>query len=132
VSIDLRSGERVWTRDISGVQTPWVAGDFLYVVTSEAELLCINAADGRIRWITPLDRYERVREKRNPIAWSGPVLAGNRLVLLSSTGRALSVSPYTGEIMGQIKIDDGTFVPPVVADGTLYILTQNAELTALR
>jgi outer membrane protein assembly factor BamB len=132
VSIDLRSGERVWTRDISGVQTPWVAGDYIYVVTSEAELLCVNALDGHIRWITPLQRFGNPKQKRDPIAWSGPVLAGNRLVLLSSTGQALSVSPYTGEIMSKMKIDDGTYVPPVVADGTLYILTQNAELTALR
>jgi hypothetical protein len=44
----------------------------------------------------------------------------------------VSVSPYTGEILGEIKISDGTYAPPVVADGTLYILTQDAELTALR
>jgi outer membrane protein assembly factor BamB len=132
VAIDMRSGERIWTRDVSGVQTPWIAGDYLYVVSSDAELLCINALDGHIRWLTQLERFGRPREKKNPIAWSGPVLAGNRLVLLSSRGRAVSVSPYTGEILGEIKISDGTYAPPVVADGTLYILTQDAELTALR
>jgi outer membrane protein assembly factor BamB len=132
VSIDLRSGERIWTRDIGGVQTPWIAGDYLYVVSSDAELLCINALDGHIRWITQLKRYGDVKRKRDPVAWSGPVLAGNRLVLFSSRGQAVSVSPYTGEIMGKIKISDGTYVSPVVADGTLYILTQDAELTAMR
>jgi outer membrane protein assembly factor BamB len=131
VSIDLRSGERIWTRDISGVQTPWIAGDFLYVVSSDAELICLNALDGHIRWITQLERFRRPKEKKDPIAWSGPVLAGNRLVLLSSRGKAVSVSPYSGEILGQMKIADGTYVPPVVADGTLFILTQDAELTAM-
>jgi outer membrane protein assembly factor BamB len=132
VAIDLRSGERIWTRDVSGVQTPWVAGDYLYVVSSDAELLCINVLDGHIRWLTQLERFRDASTKKDPIAWSGPVLAGNRLVLLSSRGKAVSVSPYTGEILGEMKIEDGTYVPPVVADGTLYILTQDAELTAMR
>lgn len=132
VSIDLRSGERIWTRDISGVQTPWIAGDYLYVASSDAELICINALSGHIRWITQLERYRKPKEKKDPIAWSGPVLAGNRLVLVSSRGRAVSVSPYSGEILGEMKISDGTYVAPVVADGTLYILTQDAELTAMR
>ena len=38
-AIDLRTGERIWDRDITGVETPWVSGDFIYVVTTQAELL---------------------------------------------------------------------------------------------
>jgi len=48
VSIDLRTGERVWTRDIGGVQTPWVAGEYIFVVTTSQELLAISRRDGRI------------------------------------------------------------------------------------
>src|SRR5690606_11394341 len=48
VSIDLRTGERVWTRDIGSVQTPWVAGEYILVVTTSQELLAISRRDGRI------------------------------------------------------------------------------------
>jgi outer membrane protein assembly factor BamB len=30
-AIKLDSGDRLWTRDLGGIQTPWVAGDYLYV-----------------------------------------------------------------------------------------------------
>lgn len=130
VSIDLHTGARLWTRDASGIQMPWAAGDFIYVVTTDAELLCVAADTGAIRWLTQLQRFRDMSDKVDPIVWTGPVLIGNRLILASSRGRAVSVSPYTGEILGEIKIPDGTFVPPVVANKTLYILTEDAKLVA--
>lgn len=130
VSIDLGTGARTWTRDASGIQMPWVAGDYIYVVTTEAELLCVSAQTGGIRWLTQLQRFRNMDDKVDPIVWTGPVLVGNRLVLASSRGRAISVSPYTGEILGEIKIPGPTFVPPVVAGSKLYILTEDAKLVA--
>jgi outer membrane protein assembly factor BamB len=132
VAIDLRTGQRVWTRNIGGVQTPWVAGDFVYVVSTNAEVVCISRRDGRIRWITRLPRFEDEEDREDPIEWSGPVLAGNRLIVLSSDGYALSISPYSGEVLSSIEMPDGTFIPPIVADGTIYILTDDADLIAMR
>ena len=131
-AIDLRTGERLWERDIAGVETPWVAGEFIYLVTLDAEVVCLYRRDGRVRWVRALDRYESPRSKSGPIQWSGPLLAGDRLVLLSSHGQALSLSPYSGEVIGRMSLPDGAAIAPVVADGTLYILTDGGRLLALR
>jgi outer membrane protein assembly factor BamB len=132
VALDLRSGERVWTRDIASVQTPWVAGDFLFVLTTEAELLCMSRADGGVIWVMRLQRYEDEEDREDPIEWSGPVLVGDRLLVVSSHGYALAVSPYSGKILGKIELPDRAFIAPVVADGIVYLLTDDAELVALR
>ena len=132
VSIDIRTGERVWTRNIAGVQTPWVAGGFIFIVTLDAEVVALSRRDGRIRWIHKLERYENEENRRGPIEWSGPVLAGDRLVLVSSTGEAASLSPYTGELLGKIELPDGVFVAPIVANEILYDLTDDARLVALK
>jgi outer membrane protein assembly factor BamB len=131
-AIDLSSGERLWTQDIAGVQTPWVAGDFIYVVSLEGELFCIHRNDGRVRWVNRLPRYEDVEAREGAIEWRGPVLVSDRLLLASSLGEMISVSPYTGQTLGRIEIPDGVFVAPIVANGTVYVLTDDAELIALR
>ncbi|MGH7116643.1 MAG: pyrrolo-quinoline quinone, partial [Stellaceae bacterium] len=64
--------------------------------------------------------------------WAGPVLGSDRLILVSSNGWALSVSPYTGKPLGREEMPAGAFVDPVIANNTLYILTDNAELSAYR
>lgn len=132
VAIDLRSGDRVWERDIEGVETPWVAGDFIFMVTTQAEVICLSRRDGRIRWVTQLQRFEDEEDREDPIQWVGPILGSDRLVLLSSHRRAVALSPYTGQVLGEIELSDAALVAPVVADGTLFILTDDAELSALR
>ena len=47
-AIDLRHGDRVWDKDIGGTQQPWVAGDFVYVLDNDDQVLCISRADGRV------------------------------------------------------------------------------------
>jgi hypothetical protein len=44
----------------------------------------------------------------------------------------MTVSPYTGEPLGRMEVPDGITMPPIVADGTIYFLTDDAELIAYR
>lgn len=132
VAIDLRTGDRVWERDIGGVHAPWVAGDYVYVIDSNNELICLTRAAGRVRWARQLPQWENPDKKTAPIFWAGPVLAGNRLLVVSSNGQALSISPYTGRPLGKAEFPDGVFLDPVVADKTLYVMTDEADLIAMR
>jgi outer membrane protein assembly factor BamB len=132
VAINVNTGERVWSRDIGGIQTPWVAGDFLYVTTLDGQLLCLQRKDGRVKWIHQLQKFEDPDAQSGRIVWSGPVLVSNRLVLVSNVATAISISPYTGELLGRVEIPSGTYIAPVVANDTLYLFTNEAQLVALR
>jgi outer membrane protein assembly factor BamB len=132
VAINLDSGQRVWSRDIGGIQTPWVAGDFLYVLTTENMILCLQRKDGRVKWVHQLPRWEDPDDKDEPIVWSGPVLVSDRLVVVSSNGFAEAISPYNGNMLARTQIPDGAYIAPVVANGTLYLYTNSAQLIALR
>lgn len=131
-AIDLRRGSRIWDRDIGGSQSPWVAGDFVFVLDNNGELICLTRDDGRIRWIQSLPKWEDEADQEDPIFWAGPVLAGDRLIVVGTAGEALSISPYTGQILGAIDLPSGAHLPPVVANGTLYFLADDAQLVALR
>lgn len=132
VSVDMRTGERLWTQDLAGVQTPWVAGDYVYVVTVDAQVVCLTRNEGRIKWVTDLERYEDPVEKDDLIDWSGPVLAGDRLILVSSLGMVTTLSPYTGQRLGYIDLPEGTFIAPIVANRTVYFVTDDDDLIAMR
>lgn len=134
VAIDLRTGERIWEREIAGVQSPWIAGDFIFVVTLDGEVVCLSRRDGRIRWVTQLDRFRNpeAKSRKGLITWYGPVLVSDRLVLTSSHGQAVSLSPYNGTILGKTKLSGNAAMPPIVANETLFILTDDANLAALK
>lgn len=132
VAIDIRTGERAWTIDVGGTQRPWVAGDYVFAITDDAKIMCVTRADGRVRWISQLDAFRNPDSRSGPISWSGPVLVSDRLLAVSSEGYAVSVSPYTGEVLGRVDIPDKAFIAPIVAGDMVYVLTDNGELNALK
>jgi len=132
VAIDLRTGDRVWEQDIGGTHGPWVAGNYIYVLSNDVDLLCLMREDGRVRWSRELPRYEDMKRKESPLRWAGPVLAGDRLIVIASDGVAVSISPYTGKPLGRVGFSGGIALDPIVADDMLYVLTDDAELIALK
>lgn len=132
-AIDLRRGIRSWEADLASTQTPWIAGDFIYLLTPRSEVVCLLRTNGRIRWVSPLRRLTDPEDPASdPITWAGPVLAGDRLLLAGSDSQAVTMSPYNGEILGRIDLPGPVLMPPVVAGGTVFILTEDADLLAYR
>jgi outer membrane protein assembly factor BamB len=131
-AINANSGERMWTRDIGGIQTPWAAGDYVYVLDNDNRVICLTRDQGRVRWIHQLPEWDDPEDKENRLVWAGPVLVSDRLIVTSSNGYAESISPYTGKLLGRVEIPDATVIAPVVATGTMYLYTSDAELVALR
>jgi outer membrane protein assembly factor BamB len=130
-AIDLRAGQRIWERNVGGSQTPWVAGRFIFVVTSGADVAALERSTGKVKWVTPLTQYAD-EKRREPIQWSGPVLASDRLLVGGSTGELLAISPYTGEVTGKLEIREPMRLAPVIANRTIYILADSGRLIALR
>lgn len=132
VSIDLRSGLRVWEKTIGGHQSMWVAGDYLFAITGNEELAAMERDTGRVLWVTSLPRWEDPENRDGAINWTGPLLVSDRLIVASSGGLAVAVSPYTGQILGSEEMPDGVSVPPVVAGQTVFFLADDATLAAYR
>lgn len=132
VSLDLTSGQRIWELNIAGIATPWVAGDWVFVVTDDAKLIAIARTTGKVRWINQLPAYENAKAKRGPISYVGPILAGDRLMVGGSNGALINVDPDTGAFQSQTNVGAGISLSPVVANSTLYILDDRGRLHAFR
>lgn len=131
-AIDLRTGERVWEQAIASSHSPWVAGDYVFILANDNEVACLTRNEGKVRWVRQLPRYEDEKKKSDPIVWAGPVLGGDRLIVLSSRGDALSLSPYTGAPLGHVEMSSSGYLGPVIANNALYLLTDDANLSAYR
>lgn len=133
VANDLHSGRRLWEHNVAGLDSPWIAGDWVFVLTVDQTLAAINADDGSVAWVRQLPRWGNPKKQRDPITWYGPLLAGDRLVVAGTSKAALAVSPYSGDILGMQKLP-GVACPlqPVIADATVLLIADDGMLTALR
>jgi len=94
--------------------------------------LAATVAAVRSRLAQALPHYENEKKRKDPIRWAGPVLGGGQLIVLSSSGVAMWISPLTGETTYQTELSDKGYLGPVIADNTLYLLTDDAKLSAYR
>ena len=62
----------------------------------------------------------------------GPIIAGNQLIIASSDAYMRFYDPKTGEQRNKLKIKAGATTNPIVANGTLYLITQDGKLRAFR
>ena len=132
VALDLSTGRRVWEQNLSGIATPWVAGEWLFVVTDDARLICLSGSTGKARWIAQLDRFRNAKGRKGQISWFGPVLAGGRLVLTNSRGELVYASPSDGSVQATVKGKDPFSLGPVVANSVLYTIDGRGRISAYR
>ncbi len=132
VALELTSGQRQWELNIAGISTPWVAGDWVFVITDDAKLICVQRTTGKVRWINSLPEFRRAKKKQGQIDYHGPILAGNRLIVASSGGSLINLDPGTGNFQNQTSVGARISVSPVVAGSTLYVLDDNGRLHAYR
>jgi len=140
---DLRSGQARWSLPVASISSPWAAGDVVYVVSQAGELICASRSSGQVYWIKDLNEGQEVKrgnwfgigrteEKGGRTLWHGPVLASGRLVLASSDGRAVALNAKTGEIIKTINVGAPVLISPIAANGMVYLVTDDAQLVAIR
>lgn len=131
-AFDLKRGGRIWEKDFGGTQRPWAAGDWLYVITNDQEVVCLSRESGEVKWVTAMPQFADPEDKTEPLTWYGPVLASDRLLVAGSNGDAYALSPYTGERLGAIDLPSGAAVAPIVANNVLFFVSDDADLVSLR
>ena len=126
---DLRRGEKLWERHIGGTRTPAVIGDFIFMVNSHNELLCLTKQHGQVLWIQKL-----AHDIENPhkVIWEGPLVARGKLYIVNTGGDLVSFDPTTGAFLESKNLGASIALPPFAAQEKLYILTSAGELVALQ
>ena len=131
-AIDGRSGQRVWSQPIGSVFAPAIAGEYLFVSGVEGQVVCMAANNGAVIWATQLDRFGNERKKSGRITYAGPIVASNRVIVLSSKGELVALSPQTGEEAARLKLGASVFLEPIAVGDKLIILTDEGRLIAVR
>jgi outer membrane protein assembly factor BamB len=139
---DLRTGQARWTLPVVGITTPLPVGDVVYVVAKTGEMICASRESGQIYWIKSLNEGFKAKKKggvfgiggkrtARPI-WSGPLLANDKLLVVGQTGQLVAMNAKTGEIVKRIDLKGTSTMSPIAMGDTVYVVTEQADLIAIR
>jgi len=134
VALSLGSGARLWTAQHGAIGPIWPAGDSVFMVSDRNQLMRLSAEDGSVIWATDLPNFTKDRPRRIAEVYShfGPIVAGGRVVLVSSDGVLRSFDPADGSLTGESDIPGGAATSPAIAGGVLYMVNSKGDLLAYR
>lgn len=137
-AIDLRSGQPRWSLPIASITSPLPTGDVVYIVSRAGEVICVARETGQVYWIRDLNEGRKARRKGifgrnvvNPL-WTTPILASDRLILANNRGDLVALNPKTGETQASTRLRGGALIDPIAVNGMLYVVTDEADLIAIR
>ena len=124
---ELSSGNEVWSLQLSSLNPIVISGETIYLIDTTGRLLCLNMNSGKLLWAVQL----KVSENGDEISWYGPLLTSNKLLLGSSNGKVISISPFSGKLLSKINFSEELVANPIQLgeqimfiskEGTLFIL----------
>ncbi|MFV9875572.1 MAG: PQQ-binding-like beta-propeller repeat protein [Rickettsiales endosymbiont of Dermacentor nuttalli] len=127
-AINLKNGTPLWHKNIKGIRSLWVAGNFLYVINDYNELIAIYNQNGQIKWVNNL-QPETNNKSSSKLQSFGPILANDLLLFTTNIGKLLFVSPYDGKIVREMPISKNVYSLPIVVSSKLFIISNNGTLS---
>jgi outer membrane protein assembly factor BamB len=131
-AIDARSGVKTWEAPFGSRLGPVIGGEFLFIVGTGGKVACFNKIDGKVVWIRELPEFRNPEQKKNRIVWTGPLIASNRLVIASSEGDVVALSPQNGETVAELKVGQPVYIEPIAAAGKIFVVGDKGSLIAIR
>ena len=128
-SFDLQTGALQWRVPLTIAHTPRVTGEWMYALTAEGEIVCLRQSTGNVRWRTNLADALALDDDED-LSWAGLIIAGGQ-VLVAGSRRMVSLDPSDGSVLNTAAIQGDPASAPIVADGTLYVLTREGAVVAL-
>lgn len=134
VALKAASGEQVWSAGEGALGPVAVAGGSIFLINDQAELVRLDADTGATIWTVEMPYFttDKVKKRKGIHAHYGPVLAGGRIMVVSSDGLLRAFDPTDGSLTHSAEIPGGAATQPAVAGGVLYVVGGNGQLHAFR
>ncbi len=131
MSIRVADGVILWQKELASITDFWIAGEFIYLINNDNQLISVYRKTGGIKWFVQLKKYFNEKKTNSKIIYNGIVMAGDNLIFTNSGRRLFVVSPVNGEILQTKKINGKIFHNPIVVNEKIYLQTIDSFVTSL-
>ena len=134
VALSSNSGEQIWSAGEGALGPVAVGGGSIFLVSDEARLVRLDASTGEVIWAVPMPYFteEKIKRRKGIYAHYGPILAGGRVMVVSSDGFLRVFDPTDGSLTHTAGIPGGASTQPAAAGGVLFVVGGDGQLHAFR
>lgn len=121
--IDASSGVRIWEKNIGTINTPVIAEDWIFILTTEGAVKCLSITDGSVKWIQTLSNKQRL---------FGPLLINGDVIIFSENGEMISLSINNGSQKAIKNLETTISRTPIIVNSSMYLANDRSDVLCLR
>ena len=125
-SFNFSNGYLNWKQDIKSNNTPIIDGDFVFSISNDGYFICLERKNGKIIWSTNILKI--LKEKKRETKITGFVMGSGKIYATTLNGYLIISSASSGNVESFKKIGGTITAPPVISEGSLYLLTENSKI----
>ena len=129
-SFTLNNGYQNWKVDVGSATTPIIDSNNIFLVTNNGYFVNLDRASGKTIWSTDIFKILKKRKQKTKVI--GFVLGSNKIYVLTMNGHLIICSADTGKVESFTKIAGKINSPPIISNGSLYVLTSNSKILGYR
>jgi outer membrane protein assembly factor BamB len=129
-SCDINSGAVNWQRDVSSVAAPIIDKKNIFFVTENGYFVIINIDTGEI--VSSTNILKILKKKKQSTKVTGFIMGSGKIYSVTSNGYLIVSSATSGKVENFINVRDPITSVPVIANGKLFIYTENSRILGFK
>ncbi|MGB0382085.1 MAG: PQQ-binding-like beta-propeller repeat protein [Alphaproteobacteria bacterium] len=130
-SVDVMTGKRIWSLPFGLRDTPAVTDDVAFGIDNDQNLRAISLTDGKLFWSISLPEFENERKKEGVIAWFGPLIIDEKIMVFSSHGKMMEINPLSAVVEDEKDVVEAALAPIIVSNNA-FLLSRDGKLVAYK
>ena len=98
-ALDMRSGDKIWEKEIGSMQDMLLAGNYLFVISNRNILYAVEKNKGDIMWSIDIKEYLQNEDNKKALVYAAsPLMINNQIMLAFSNGKILKIDAIDGKV----------------------------------
>jgi outer membrane protein assembly factor BamB len=122
-AIDIERGVSLWEKIIPEVRDIWVAGNYLYSITNNHQLVCMDKSSSKVLWMKNI--ADHVDVKKESLLYV--MMVNSNIWVIVNSGKIVEVNNQ-GEYINTHKLPDGLNSMPIFFQGKIASISSNGTV----
>lgn len=130
LALDMRSGDKIWEKEIGSTQNMLLAGDYLFVISNKNILYAIEKNSGDIIWATDVKDmiYDKDESRSTVVYAAAPLMINSQILLAFSNGKVLKIDAASGEVRARTNLGIDISNGLIIAKEKVITVSDSADV----
>lgn len=106
-ALDMRTGEKLWEKEIGSMQDMLMAGDYLFVISNRNILYAVEKYSGETAWALDIKEFlvDEDDESDGSVYAAPPLMLNGNIMLAFSNGKILKINAINGKVVAKTDVE---------------------------